>query len=354
MVQRSESFAREHLSARHDSPWAIQGRSQHCHVRASRNRLKKRRISRRSPRGVRRRDSSVRIVVEKLSTGAIHKGLAIGSDWRQFQQAFHFDLRAQRSQVAGEIRQALIAASASFAFEDWQRVVQFRHSHAVLSPVGSAINHLGGRFNIGQFAPLDCFPALYLAADRETALLERYGSPDENSPLSALDLALVNPESVAHLRVRGQLASVIDLRNPEGLQPFVEICRGIRPSEHVLSLAKKIRMSAAAITAIDQLMTGLTARHWRGLPATCDVPSTSQVFGQLVCDSGIHGIVFPSSRSGDGRLCLAIYPQNFLGSESFVELADRAPQGARLARLDSTTVSELEMDLAVAIRGPRL
>ncbi len=66
-----------------------------------------------------------------------------------------------------------------------------------------------------------------------------------------------------------------------------------------------------------------------------DIPANSQLFGQLVVRAGIEGIVYPSKFND--RDCLAVFPQNFSGTGSFVELLDTPPAQTVTRRLDGTT-----------------
>ena len=65
-----------------------------------------------------------------------------------------------------------------------------------------------------------------------------------------------------------------------------------------------------------------------------DVPSTCQVFGGLVMNAGIESILYNSAITQ--RECLAIFPQNFLNSSSFLELDDPIPSEEVQRRIDST------------------
>ncbi len=65
-----------------------------------------------------------------------------------------------------------------------------------------------------------------------------------------------------------------------------------------------------------------------------DVPATCQVFGGLVKDAGIEGIRYNSAITE--RECLAIFPQNFLNSSSFLQLDDLAPAEKVQSRIDSS------------------
>jgi hypothetical protein len=72
------------------------------------------------------------------------------------------------------------------------------------------------------------------------------------------------------------------------------------------------------------------------LPQQFDLPSNSQIFGRIAAAAGLHGILYPSARQVAKR-CLALFPQNWADSGSFVEVGDEAPQDARLTRIDATT-----------------
>lgn len=82
------------------------------------------------------------------------------------------------------------------------------------------------------------------------------------------------------------------------------------------------------------MQTFLSA-DWRNLPGQFGLPSNPQIFGGLLRNAGFEGVLYPSSRGN--RNCLAIFPDNFKGSDSYVELADEAPAGVTNFRLDSDT-----------------
>ena len=72
-----------------------------------------------------------------------------------------------------------------------------------------------------------------------------------------------------------------------------------------------------------------------------DVPYSSQIFGQLVAEAGIDGILYPSKFTG--KDCLAIFPQNFDDSSgSFLELDGDLPPVVKIRRLDAKTWNELK------------
>ncbi len=66
-----------------------------------------------------------------------------------------------------------------------------------------------------------------------------------------------------------------------------------------------------------------------------DLPAQPQLFGRLVTDAGIEGIVYCSRYSHEP--CVAIFPQNFKGTDSYVALDDEPPPQNTVRRLDGAT-----------------
>jgi hypothetical protein len=258
-------------------------------------------------------------------------------------QKFHWDfyaaLQHQRTTAATDIRKALLgAASGPFPFQRWRRIVDYRYSLAPLSTVGS-VTDPGGRFNIGAI-DVNNFPvfnALYLAANEETSMAEKFGEPDATAAagMSATDLALATRESFASLSVSGELESIVDLREPRRLQALVDIIGAFKLPADLFVQSKKIGFGGPGIVrSTPELADAVTSKGWRQFPMQFDVPSTSQIFGQLVRSAGIEGIVWPSQKGSD--LCLAAFPDNLTGS-SYVTLDDDPPSQEVPRRMDATT-----------------
>jgi hypothetical protein len=91
---------------------------------------------------------------------------------------------------------------------------------------------------------------------------------------------------------------------------------------------------------MDDLLTRLLEKTWRGYPMLFDLPSHSQFFGQLVLAAGIGGIVYPSTRVDDAKVCIAIFPGNFAGSTSALAVDDPLPPGASHTKLTCDTYRE--------------
>jgi hypothetical protein len=142
------------------------------------------------------------------------------------------------------------------------------------------------------------------------------------------------------VNVNGQLHNLFDLRKAKNLRQFAKII-----SE--FDLPKELRTLAASAGVTDllpvksagHLKANLLAHNWRLYPSQYEIPANPQVFGRLVIDSGFDGIVYSSTKGS--KDCVALFPTNFPGSESYVELADEAPKGTTHTRLDQETWGEI-------------
>jgi hypothetical protein len=56
-------------------------------------------------------------------------------------------------------------------------------------------------------------------------------------------------------------------------------------------------------------------------------------------DAGFEGVIYPSTK-GKGR-CVAIFPKNIDGTDSYLQLVDDPPEGASCTRLDSQNWQDL-------------
>lgn len=228
-----------------------------------------------------------------------------------------------------------------FKFEDWQRVGRYKYALTPLSVAGS-LRYVGGRFNIAdidhsRFPP---FPALYLAIDRETAIQEVLGQDAAlGGPLSALELVLAKPDAIFNVPVKAELRSVLDLRKPDLLQPFVDLIKDFTIDKNMEEMARAHGVPPLIlIRTTEVLLQFIFDENWRRMPAQFGVPAASQVIGQLAADAGVEGIIFPSKFNAKPNV--AVFPQNFTG-DSFVELLGAIPEGVKVRRLDATTAGSL-------------
>jgi RES domain len=269
----------------------------------------------------------------------IIKSRKLYEDLVEFHWRYYSELAFQRRRIREELNSSLRNAAADFQFSGWQRVVKYKYSLDPLSAKGSLFDP-GGRFNVGAIDPTryPMFPALYVAADKGTALAEVLGRNQDAGSLTPEQLALTKPDSISALSVTGKLDAVVDIRTSGNLSRFVSLIKDFRLSKPLISEARRIGWSLTLITTVAELKAVLMLDNWRNWPTLYDVPAGGQVFGGIAVDAGIEGILYESVLTG--RECLAIFPQNFLNSSSSVELDDPAPSDDVRMRIDSGNFAE--------------
>ena len=262
--------------------------------------------------------------LESGSISDIIKSKARFDDLVEFHWQYYSELAFQRNQIREQLKNSLRGKAAPFEFHNWQRIVRYKHSLNPLSTRGSVIDP-GGRFNVGQIDPTryPVFPALYIASDKGTALAEVLGREQNTGLLTPEEFALTKPDSITAVSVSGKLESVLEIRERGNLVPFVNLIKGFKVSQSLILKARKLRFLLELVKTPKLLGEILEQRNWQEWPMLYDVPSTCQVFGGIVMNAGIEGILYNSAISQ--RECLAIFPQNFLNSSSFLELDDEPP-----------------------------
>lgn len=254
----------------------------------------------------------------------------------QFHWQYYSELAYQRNLIFDELQESVLKnCSGPFAFQDWQRAVKYKYCLDPLNLKGS-LNDPGGRFNIGAIdtARFPPFPALYLASDKETALQELLGQVSEHDhpDLSPIELALTAPDSISIVRVNGELEQVFDLRDAANLRDFSKLIKNFQLSKSLLQKARQLKIPCEVLRTVKKMLESLLVLNWRTFPMLYDVPANPQIFGQIVMSAGIEGILYPSKLSK--QPCLAVFPQTFEGTSSFVELTGELPEHVNCRRLD--------------------
>jgi hypothetical protein len=254
----------------------------------------------------------------------------------QFHWEFYSELAFLRNQIYDSLKGSLRERAGPFQFSGWQRAVKYRYSLVPLSTKGS-LSDPGGRFNIGAIDPsrFPVFPALYLASDKKTALAELLGRDGPADSLTPEELALTKPTSITVVSVSGKLESVLDVRDEKNLASFVNLVKDFKLSSGLIMKARRLGFPAKVVRDTNQLVKEFQMSKWREWPMGFDVPSSSQIFGRIVLDAGIEGILYESVLTHS--LCSAIYPQNFQNSSSYIELDGPCPSETIHKRIDSTT-----------------
>ena len=91
-----------------------------------------------------------------------------------------------------------------------------------------------------------------------------------------------------------------------------------------------------SVQNVVQLKKSIYNKDWRVDPNIHEIPSTSQVFGQLAKEAGIEAILYKSTKHSRTGLCIAVFPENLKNSESYIKLED-CPKAIVNKKMDSET-----------------
>jgi RES domain-containing protein len=277
--------------------------------------------------------------LDRFSTGSLRKWAESARSLDELHASLHFDLEPLRQRDGQKLLDAIRSrASMDLPFQGWSRIVDYQFTLDPLSLAGS-LRNVGGRFNMGSEispATITPFPALYIAENFETALREKFGqSQSMTHEFSSTDLALRTAESFSQVRLRGRLDLVIDVCDPAALEPFAKVIRGFPIPRNAQLISRRLGFKRPPwlIRSSNALQRQLLHRNWRVMPVQFALPSNSQIFGRLASAAGMHGILYPSAQNADSK-CLALFPQNWNGTTSFVEIEGTVPAEIVRARLD--------------------
>ncbi len=260
----------------------------------------------------------------------------------KFYWNYYSELARQRHEIQDQIQEALVQTCVPYEISKWQRAVKYKYGLHPLSSVGSLTN-IGGRFNTGANVNTEVpsFAALYIAANKDTALQEHLGQTPSDK-LSSREMALTNPASETIVSISGKFDKVFDLTNEKALEPFLKLIARFKLSNELKVRAHDLgEPNPETIKTIKKLLDSLLLPDWRDYPSRYDVPANSQIFGHLIYSAGIEGILYPSKLTKD--LCLVVYPKNFVATESYIQIDDETPHKNVPVRIDSSNwrVSEL-------------
>lgn len=292
------------------------------------------------------RENSVEYLLEKGTLNDLRRAKQAAKERSKFQWHLYSELALQRNAAQDQIQLALTQTCTPFEFKNWQRAIKYKYALHPLSALGS-LNFVGGRFNTGISVnnEVPSFPGLYIAKDKDTALQEHLGqqNPQKDSRLTPRELALTNPASEVIVSVSGKLDKVFDLINADNLEPFIEIIKNFKLPKELIDSALSLKIpKPRMLKTTKEVLDDLLRPDWRLSPTLYDVPSNSQIFGYLISSMGIEGILYPSKFTG--QPCLAIYPRNFNGTDSYISLDDEAPNPKVPLKIDMSNWRVSEMD----------
>lgn len=282
-------------------------------------------------------DQKIEVYLERGTLEDMRRAKAMMDAFLKYQWDFYSHLAQQRHQVYPDLLKCLQANTIkTHKFEGMQRAVKYKYGLHPLSAVGS-LSFCGQRFNYGShlntnLAPFSC---LYIAQDKDTALQETLGQSSDKDGLTPLELALTSKNSTTIVSVTGQLDEVFDLRDKNNLKDFLKLIKGFSIDDNIKRQAKELKITPAPTlaTSVTELAKSILDPDWRR-PAVDDIPANCQIFGQMVMQAGIQGIIYPSQFTK--KDCIAIFPKNFDQSNSWIQLDDEPPHEKVPKRLDSS------------------
>lgn len=267
-----------------------------------------------------------KVLLESASLSEMRARKAHTQALLDYHWKYYSELAGQRKKIQEALFSTLVeGASGPVERNRWQRAMKLQYALHPLCVVGNLNSQAGGRFSIGKklnhlhFPP---FPAFYAAVDRETAEFELLCQENTEKQLSNYDFALTQKESIAVVSVSIRLDKCFDLRSAKPLRKFVNKIRHFTLSADLIRMAKNLGITPPnVVTTTSQLRETLLAPNWREAPMNCDVPANSQIFGQLLSESGIEGVLYPSRMTG--RDSIAVFTRNLGKSDSWVKLDDQ-------------------------------
>jgi hypothetical protein len=239
---------------------------------------------------------------------------------------YHLEgLRAHRKKVLLDALRK--SSTANRSGNSWFRLVAFRYSNEFLSAAGSL--YRGGRFNMGRdidSGEFPIFPALYIAENFTTAYAEYFGV-SKRAPVkgfSGEEFGLRKESSFTAVKLSFHLYNVFDLSRTKNLEPFSKIISTFQIPQELKSIGRSVRIGPPwVVQGAADLKKSLLAPNWRYYPTQYGIPANPQIFGRLLRDAGFEAVIYPSSVGSDKSI--AIFPENFDHSDSYVELMDDAP-----------------------------
>lgn len=279
--------------------------------------------------------------LEEFTHVSLARWREVGRNLEQLSHALFFGLEAHRLHHSRELIDAIRRSpTGPRQFNGWARLVGYQHTNQPLSTAGSTRGD-GGRFNIGGAlnpATYTPFPALYVAEDFPTAFRERFGvAQDAKGSLTAGEMVLRRDSSFTQVALNVSAESVLDVGDLSVLKPIADVLSSMQMPVNVGRLARTLKLKAPTLVrSAVALQRQLLNPDWRVEPVQYEMPSNSQIFGRLCLAAGVHAILYPSARHSE-RHCIALFPQIWRGSSSFVELVGPCPPEVVTRRLDGTT-----------------
>lgn len=238
----------------------------------------------------------------------------------------------EREKIKEEIIFSLNDKTTSYLFKNWFRLTRTKYVMNPLNCKGSVEDATGGRFNIGsikrdRFPP---FPVLYIGNGKETCIKEVY---------PGMEHFFNSKRSDSFFKISGHIYSMLDITKKGSLNKFIKTIKQITLSKQLQNRFKKLNISTEERTSIQsmkQFEKIIYNKNWKIDPNIHGIPAPSQIFGQLAKKAGIEAILYKSTRKSRTGFCIAVFPENFKNSDSYIKLED-CPKDITNKKMNSET-----------------
>ncbi len=236
----------------------------------------------------------------------------------ELEKQVHEYYRVERSNIEDDILEAIQASiSGPYKNNNLFRVTGHRFSQDPLCTLGSVKRPPGGRFNFGlPDSSFKNFHALYLADTAQTALFEKYPPLNSNDEVETQEgvkidncfFSLCINESYSNFKVSCKINKIIDLRNDDPLENFLEVIKQIPSPDHLTNFKKLYGHDRPySVTTTTGLRQAILNPEYTYQYTWFQAPSNSQWFGYYCWLSGVQAIIYPSVKYGKGfNLCILV------------------------------------------------
>ena len=158
-------------------------------------------------------------------------------------------------------------------------------------------------------------------------------------------------KSISIVSVSGNLERVFDLRDSKSLGGFLSLIKKFKFSSELKKEARALNIDApTVITKRQTLWDSIMLENWQKKATLFDAPSNSQIFGYLLNEAKISGVIYKSKFTK--KDCLAIFPDTFKNSNNLFQLDDQVPHRDTPIKInsDNAIVARMTFDEITAIR----
>ena len=224
-------------------------------------------------------------VLEEGSLSDLLEAKKFSQQQIDFYWRYHSELAHQRKAIESEISQVLIQTSISdFSFKDWQRSVKYKYGLQPFCTLGS-LTDPGGRFNIGDINPQNfpVFPHYTLPMTRIPPFRKPSGKWKCRVRFNPSGTCPDERRFHHYFFDERHLDKVFDVRIAKNLKKFVNLIKDFKVSKELIDMAKQLgQPPPETVRQPKMLHQVLHESNWREWPMKVDVPTASQIFGQLV------------------------------------------------------------------------